>query len=163
MRDGGLEVVDDYVFQRRILDNTRPVLVLFTSHNCPPCKMLAGRLPDLAREFGDGLDIVRCQIEASPRAMRAYQITQVPTLVLFDDGVPIATHVGLWSLPAIRSWVHASLRVEAEAPDPLEEAKKFAWQAFLRSLFRRLLRVIAKSKCMPTRVSADRTPRIFFL
>lgn len=113
-----LEVVDDRVFQSRVLDNTRPVLVLFTSPTCPPCKILARRLPDLAREFSDEVDIVRCPIEASPRATREYQITQAPTLALFNGGVPIASHVGLWSLPAIRSWVHASLRRASDASHP---------------------------------------------
>jgi thioredoxin 1 len=110
MSVGTLEVVDDQAFQSRVLNNTRPALVLFTSPTCPPCKILARCLPDLARQFSDGVDIVRCPIEASPRTARAYQITQTPTLALFDGGAAIASHVGLWSLPAIRAWVHASLR-----------------------------------------------------
>ncbi len=145
MSGGTLEVVDDQAFQSRVLDNTRPTLVLFTSPTCPPCKILARCLPDLAREFSDGVDIVRCPIEASPRTTREYQITQTPTVALFDGGVTIASHVGLWSLPAIRSWVHASLRGGRGTSHPEGAStrqgggKMIVSRAFLRSFFSRAI------------------------
>lgn len=111
MSAGNLELVDDGTFQSRVIQNQRPALVVFTSPTCPPCRILARQLPDLARELSDGVDIVRCPVESSPGTAREYQITQVPTFALFDHGVTVALHAGLLSIPAIRSWVHASLRL----------------------------------------------------
>ncbi len=142
-RAASLEVVDDPAFQCRVLDNTRPVLVLFPAATCPPCKMLERRLPDLAREFQDGVDILVCPIETSPSAAHEYRITQTPTLALFDGGVVIASHAGLWSIPAIRSWVHASLREKGKSPhtegaDTHEGGSSmFSSRAFWHSFFSR--------------------------
>lgn len=139
MSPSSLEVVDDGGFQSHVLDNPRPTLVLFTSPTCPPCRILARQLPELARELSDGVDIVRCSIESSPCTARAYQIFQVPAFALFDHGVTVALHAGLLSIPAIRSWVHASLRSSAGASDAEGsregDSKGILSRAFLRSFF----------------------------
>lgn len=109
MTNPGLATVDDRSFHSLVLECRRPTLVLFTAPDCLPCRMMARWLPALAREFDGALDVLCCSVEAGPLTARRYRIDTAPTLVLFNGGVPLATHSGLWPLPAISDWVRALL------------------------------------------------------
>ncbi len=134
-----LDAVDDAAFPERVLGSRRPVLVLFSASNCPPCRMMTRWLPALAREFSGQIEIVRCPVEMSAQTRRQYCIKSTPTLLLFSSGKPIAEHIGLWPVPAIRDWLHAALESEtgrfesgeANSPTTLSYAARLL-QSFLR-------------------------------
>ena len=103
------EMVDDLSFPSRVLEPRRPTLVLFTAEGCLPCEFLARRLPALVPEVDGPVDVVRCPIETSPLTSRRYKVSCTPTLLLFKDGLRIASHVGPAPIPVIRRWVADSL------------------------------------------------------
>lgn len=72
-------MVDDGTLQSRMLDNQLPTLAVFTSPTCPPCRILARRLPELERQLNDAVDIVQCRVESSLRTAREHRIAQVLT------------------------------------------------------------------------------------
>jgi len=70
---------------------TLPVLAHFYSTWCEQCRILAPSLQQLAEEFVDELKIVAVNLDLCPEVAASYGITRLPTLELFDGGVPIAS------------------------------------------------------------------------
>ncbi len=73
-------------FDQEVLKAPMPVLVDFWGEYCPPCKMLAPVLDELAGEYAGKLKIGKVSIEESQDLASEYRITAVPTLLLFKNG-----------------------------------------------------------------------------
>ncbi len=74
-------------FEEMIQSET-PVLVDYFATWCGPCKMMHPILEDLKQRMGDGIKIVKIDIDLpSNRAnVEKHQIQSVPTLMLFQKG-----------------------------------------------------------------------------
>ncbi len=148
------DVIDDRSFLDRVLEPTHPTLVLFTAEGCLPCEFLARRLPALVPEMDESVEIVRCPIEASPVASRRYKICRTPTLVLFNNGLRIASRVGPAPIPVIRRWVADSLARRssiraAEARPTVVEDPLFSWMFFRHALDRPTVRRASRTAGWP--------------
>ncbi|SEK70990.1 thioredoxin [Streptacidiphilus jiangxiensis] len=86
--------VTDADFAQRVLASGRPVLVEFTADWCPPCRMMAPVLAELAAERRGELDVVALDVDTNPQVQGRYGVLSMPTLMLFRDGEPIWTAVG---------------------------------------------------------------------
>jgi thioredoxin 1 len=86
--------VTDASFEQDVLRSTKPVLVDFWAEWCAPCRMVAPVLEEIAGENTDKLTIAKLDAEANPAAARDYQVTAMPTLLLFQDGKPVKRIVG---------------------------------------------------------------------
>lgn len=69
-----------------LINGDVPVLVDFFAEWCGPCKMMAPELKKLADMKGDNLKIIKVDVDKNPQAAMAYQVSGVPTLVLFHRG-----------------------------------------------------------------------------
>jgi len=92
---GNLLEFSDSTFQADVLDSAEPVLVDFWAPWCGPCKMLTPTIEELADEFSGRVRVGKMNTDESPQTATNYQISAIPTVILFKGGQVIEKFVGV--------------------------------------------------------------------
>lgn len=82
---GVVQHVDEADFEQLVLQAKGPVLVDFYADWCPPCKLLAPTLEELARDVPHVL-IAKVDVDRNPNLAAQYGISAIPSLRVFRDG-----------------------------------------------------------------------------
>lgn len=85
------------------------VLVDFYADWCGPCRMLAPVVDELAREMSGKLVVAKVDTDQSMRVASEFEVTSIPTLILFKDGEMVKRVVGLKDLDALKKMVSEHL------------------------------------------------------
>ena len=78
-----------------VLRNDGLVLVDFWAPWCGPCRAIAPVLEELADRYGEALTVAKINVDDNQRKAAQFGVRAIPTLVLFKDGNPVETLVGL--------------------------------------------------------------------
>lgn len=89
-----IAAVTDAEFDIKVLQSEKPVLVDFWATWCPPCRMIAPVVEDLATEFGEQVTVLKMDIDENPQTPRQLGIMSIPTVIVFKDGKPAERQLG---------------------------------------------------------------------
>ncbi|MBJ7898867.1 MAG: thioredoxin [Cyanobacteria bacterium RI_101] len=78
--------VNDATFSDLVLNAPCPVLVYFWAPWCGLCRFVGPLLSQLQDNCGGRLQLVAINADANLRLASAYQLTSLPTLILFKSG-----------------------------------------------------------------------------
>ncbi len=87
--------LSDKNFEQEVLKSPQPVLVDFFAEWCGPCKIQAPIIEELAEEYKDQIKVGVLDIDQSQEAANKYQVTSIPTLVIFNKGQEVERFMGL--------------------------------------------------------------------
>ena len=80
-------------------------LVDFYAIWCGPCRMLSPIIEDVAKHFEGKAKIGKVDIDSEQKIAALFQVTSVPTLILFKDGKEINRLIGLRDMEAIKEFI----------------------------------------------------------
>jgi len=87
--------ITDQTFEREVLQTTgRPVLVDCWAPWCPPCRIIAPLLDQLAAESNGSYRIAKVNVDENPQISSRFQISSIPTMLIFKDGKLIDRLIG---------------------------------------------------------------------
>lgn len=91
---GAMVHVTDKSFEAEVLQS--PVLTVtdFWAEWCMPCKRIAPILDEIATEYAGKIKVVKMDVDANPRTPEQFNITGIPTLLVFKGGELVETLVG---------------------------------------------------------------------
>jgi thioredoxin 1 len=96
-------------FESEIRTSAQPVLVLFYTSWCGQCQILAPPLTGLARELEGELQVAQVNLDHSPELAGRYDVVTVPSLILFQNGVPIECFERLPSILELKARLQGAL------------------------------------------------------
>ena len=88
-------IVTENNFESEVLKSEIPVLVDFWASWCGPCRMLAPVLAEIAQEQEGKVKVAKVNVDEQPGLAMQFRVASIPTLVMFKDGKPTATAVGV--------------------------------------------------------------------
>jgi len=86
--------ITDATFEAEALRSPIPTIVDFWAEWCIPCKRVAPILEEIATEYQGKIKIVKLDVDVNPRTPGTYNITGIPTLLVFKGGKLVETLVG---------------------------------------------------------------------
>ena len=91
-------------FEEKVKGSDAPVLVDFWAAWCGPCTMLSPIVEQLAEEHPE-IAFGKVNVDEAPELAQQFQVSAIPTLVLFKDGKPVGTSVGVKSKDDLEEFI----------------------------------------------------------
>lgn len=89
-----------------------PIILDFYAPWCGPCKAIAPILEDLAKEYGDKIEIYKVDIDNEIELPNMFSIRGVPTLAFFPVGESCFTRVGAIPKAVFEKIINEQLKIE---------------------------------------------------
>lgn len=104
-------------FQREVKDASGRVVVDFYADWCGPCRQVAPAVEGLSSKWDGSVRFVKVDIDESPQLAKAYGVSSIPTIVLFEGGEIVARTMGARPAHAIERALGLAVTATATAQE----------------------------------------------
>jgi thioredoxin 1 len=106
-------VVTDASFDAEVRRCPRPVIVEYWARWCPPCRLVAPVLEEIAADCAGRVELVTVNVDENPQTAARYRILAVPTISVFAGGEVVTQLTGARSKAAFLRELGEFLEVPA--------------------------------------------------
>lgn len=84
-------------FKGEVLNSKTPVLIDFYADWCGPCKMMSPIIDEIAGELQGKAKVGKINVDENQDLAIEYSVMSIPTIMIFKEGKPEKTFVGVRS------------------------------------------------------------------
>jgi thioredoxin 1 len=103
MASENIQELNDSTFEEGVKNGV--TLVDFFADWCGPCRMLTPILEKLAKEVQGKAKIVKIDVDSAQKVAATFQVTSIPTLILFKNGKESGRIVGLKDAETLKKFI----------------------------------------------------------
>ena len=102
-----MKVINKNEFKNLVIEKEGLKLVDFYADWCGPCRMLGPVLEDLSQDIND-VEFFKINVDNDGELAQAYQVSSIPTLILFKDGKLVDKKIGFLPKDALVEWINTN-------------------------------------------------------
>ncbi|MFQ5729682.1 MAG: thioredoxin [Waddliaceae bacterium] len=85
------------------------VIVDFYAEWCPPCRRFAPVFHEVAEEMSGPVTFAKLNVDDGKSILRQYNVSSIPTIVLFKDGKEVNRRVGGCDAETLKKFIQSAL------------------------------------------------------
>jgi thioredoxin 1 len=93
----------------QLIQSSQPVLVDFFATWCGPCKAMEPVIKDVAKTVAGKVRVVKVDIDKQQQIARQYNVSAVPTFMIFKNGNAIWRHPGMIDKSSLLNMLNQSV------------------------------------------------------
>jgi len=105
-------------FQKRLVENTKPVIVDLWAPWCAPCRGMEPAFKQISLKYKGQVDVLKINADESPEVLKALGVMGIPTVVGFAGRKEILRRTGMQSVGALDIIFDATLNQRKPAIIP---------------------------------------------
>lgn len=104
-----VQVISDNDFESSVLQSATPTLVDFWAPWCGPCRIIAPVIEEFAGTYNGRAAMAKLNVDENPETAQKYQVTSIPTLIIFKDGRVVDRAVGALPKGELQKFIERNL------------------------------------------------------
>ncbi len=102
-----IHYIEEEKMAEEIVKNSQKLMIVnFFADWCMPCQILSPVLNELDKRY-QGVEIYKVNVDESPNAIYTYNVSSIPTMVLFKSGEEVERIVGFESLQNLSQMIES--------------------------------------------------------